>query len=337
MSPEKPDKSRTLASHDMVSFSITINGRPWRARLVRSLPRYWVPLHPPGRVLAGRRLFTWPYVLQALRLPYRLCRFPEPVLVVPALVARLAATNLAEFDEEEAHPPVPVRHPEQPHAWLTCLVILPLVLVHVLTGMAASLPGLLPLPATRQAWLDLCSLDCVRVLLFGEWSRCITALFLHQDAGHLAANAAFSLLFCRLLGNRTGFGLALVLTIWTGALANAVTVPLREGPVTSLGFSTALFAAIGSLSGFASHFSRPQAFLPLACGAGLLALLGSSGENTDYMAHVAGLLCGMLTGWAAALLTARHPQLFRPFWQTCFLAAAFLLPPAGFVLRLLAP
>ena len=296
----------------------------------------------PAGVFSRRRLFTWPYVLQALRLPYRLCHFPEPVLVVPALVAELAAINLAEFDEEEAHPHVPACHPEQPHAWLTCLVILPLVLVHVLTGMTgtgpAALPDLaaLPLPATRQAWLDLCSLDCVRVLLFGEWSRCITALFLHQDAGHLAANAAFSLLFCRLLGNRTGFGLALVLTIWTGALANAVTVPLREGPVTSLGFSTALFAAIGSLSGFASHFSRPQAFLPLACGAGLLALLGSSGENTDYMAHVTGLLCGMLTGWATALLTVRHPQLFKAHWQTCFLAAAFLLPPAGFALRLLA-
>ena len=36
----------------------------------------------------------------------------------------------------------------------------------------------------------------------------------------------------------------------------------------------------------------------LAAGAALLAMLGTEGENTDYAAHVAGLVCGLALGLA---------------------------------------
>ena len=41
---------------------------------------------------------------------------------------------------------------------------------------------------------------------------------------------------------------------------------------------------------------RRKAILPIAAGAALLAMLGTEGENTDYAAHVAGLLCGLALG-----------------------------------------
>jgi len=109
-----------------------------------------------------------------------------------------------------------------------------------------------------------------------------------------------TLLFLALLARLTGVGRAVWLTMLGGILGNALTVLLRPRAVVSLGFSTALFASVGALAGLMAsrEAQRRKAVLPIAAGAALLAMLGTEGENTDYAAHVAGLVCGLALGLA---------------------------------------
>lgn len=286
-------------------------------------------LFKDGRVSA-RRLAVWSYVLQALKIPHHISRDHE--VLVPQLYARMATRHLAEYEYELAHPRRHRLPSTRPLASLTLLVILPLLLVYLFCTMDLPRPD--GWPQNLRAAIDVFGMDNVRIALFGEWSRTVTALLVHADPGHLAANAAFSLIFCRILAGHTGPGLALFLTIWAGALGNVLTLPLREGYVLSVGFSTALFACIGATSGFVAHFSRPGALLPLACGAALLALLGTEGEHTDYTAHVCGLAAGMGSGYLAALCTRTWPALLGAGWQLVLGIAALALPLAAFCLRL---
>ena len=71
--------------------------------------------------------------------------------------------------------------------------------------------------------------------------------------------------------------------------------------------------------------SRALAVPPLAAGAALLAMLGTEGENTDYMAHICGLACGTGLGLLLGLALRRFPSLAETAWQSAAGAAAFLL------------
>jgi membrane associated rhomboid family serine protease len=92
------------------------------------------------------------------------------------------------------------------------------------------------------------------------------------------------------------------MVLLTGALGNLANAALQLPGHRSIGASTAVFGAIGLLSAFQfwSKFRRPghrlKAWLPLAAGLALLGLLGASGERTDLMAHLFGLLAGLLLG-----------------------------------------
>ena len=138
----------------------------------------------------------------------------------------------------------------------------------------------------------------MRVRVFNEWYRTVTALTLHASLTHLCGNVAFGSLFLTLLARLTGVGRALWITLIGGALGNALTILLRPRPVLSMGFSTALFASIGAISGYMAcqQQGKRKAMLPVAAAAALLAMLGTEGENTDYAAHLAGLGCGLALG-----------------------------------------
>lgn len=74
----------------------------------------------------------------------------------------------------------------------------------------------------------------------------------------------FGALFLILLARCVGPGSAVLLALLGGAAGNALTVPLRPGAFTSLGFSSALFAAIGGLAGAMARRERHwrKAMLP---------------------------------------------------------------------------
>ena len=144
----------------------------------------------------------------------------------------------------------------------------------------------------------------------GEWWRPFTALFLHADRMHLLSNIASGVLFgtwvCRSIGPWLGWALILA----AGTLGNALNAVSRiDTPFASLGASTAVFGALGILTGVAVYqVTRdrpdPRSFrylVPLGGGLVLLSWLGvGSDPRTDVTGHVCGFAAGVLLGVAAA-------------------------------------
>jgi membrane associated rhomboid family serine protease len=146
-----------------------------------------------------------------------------------------------------------------------------------------------------------------RAILSGEWWRTITALFLHGDGPHLAANLATGLLFAAFLIPRLGSGLTWLTILLSGALGNALNAwGYRGEPHFSIGASTACFGALGILVGLEllARWREPrtrgrwQLILPLGAGFALLAFLGVGEEQhrVDYMAHFWGFFAGLAEG-----------------------------------------
>jgi membrane associated rhomboid family serine protease len=94
---------------------------------------------------------------------------------------------------------------------------------------------------------------------------------------------------------------------------------LLESTHRAIGASTAVFAALGLVSGFVwraklmAQDRWPLRLGPIVGGIALLAYTGTGDANTDIGAHLAGFVCGFLTGTvltlAAKYLTQRSLQL----------------------------
>ncbi len=140
----------------------------------------------------------------------------------------------------------------------------------------------------------------------GEWWRAITAMGLHANAPHLLANLAFGACFGLFASQTLGSGLAWFAILCAGALGNAITALLHAPTHISVGASTAVFAALGLMTG--DSLMRPdiraasplRRWAPLIGGVVLLGFLGAGGPQTDVTAHVAGFACGGLLGAALA-------------------------------------
>jgi membrane associated rhomboid family serine protease len=93
----------------------------------------------------------------------------------------------------------------------------------------------------------------------------------------------------------------------------AVATVNYPGPYSSVGASTAIFAAVGLLTGRAvrvswrsSHPHRWRAmFTPFAAGLTVLALHGAGEQRVDVGAHLAGFVAGLALGFAAGIRRSR--------------------------------
>ncbi|MCP4688445.1 MAG: rhomboid family intramembrane serine protease [Desulfobacterales bacterium] len=170
-------------------------------------------------------------------------------------------------------------------------------------------------------------------IMDGEIHRAVTALLLHSDAVHLIGNMAGLTLFGTAVCMMTGAGPGWLMILLTGVFGNLANAALHGANHSSIGASTAVFGAIGILSGrqFWEKFRRPgqrvKAWLPLAAGLALLGLLGSGGQRVDLMAHLFGLLAGLVIGAAHAI---RKPVFSRRGQNCCHLATICLLVFAWF-------
>jgi len=220
----------------------------------------------------------------------------------PALDA--ARRQLACFDRESiGWPPQPIVDavPHIKHLPLSPLVwVLAVSAAYWAQGMR---PGL-----TEAALLD-----ARRVFDHGEWWRAWTALWLHADLGHLVSNAANGFLVFTAVIMTFGRSVSWFLIAGSAIAGNLATVALQSSnDYRSLGASTAIFAALGLLTGRAvrvmhrsNHPHRWRTLLtPLFTGLIVLGLYGAGGVQIDVLAHAMGFVAGLLFGFASASQSA---------------------------------
>jgi membrane associated rhomboid family serine protease len=141
----------------------------------------------------------------------------------------------------------------------------------------------------------------------GQWWRLFTAVWLHADAGHLAANATLGFVLLGLVMGRYGTGAGLLAAYLTGVAGNAEAWLLAPGLYRSLGASGMVLGSLGLLAAQAFSLRGRDAGAPRLMASGVLAgvmlfvLLGL-GPGTDVVAHVGGFLSGLLLGAALALV-----------------------------------
>ncbi len=234
----------------------------------------------------------------------------EFLLQVASADTGAAARELLHYEAENRAPPPPPPPPElYPYAWVGCCLY-----GLVLLGVAWALSnGLVRLDAFELGVLDAGRMQA------GQLWRAWTALTLHLDGPHLAANLAAGVWFGYLAGRQMGVGTAWLLTVTGAALANLSEGLLGPPEHQAAGASTAVFAALGAMSAYSwrEQFQRHQRWArrwgPLIAGVILLGWTGSAGEGTDLVAHVGGFAVGALLGLAAAwprprVLLKRVPQ-----------------------------
>lgn len=269
---------------------------------------------PEGLALIGvypkfRRANEHALVILSMRLPYWMLEHEGQYhLCVETQHLTAAQIQIAKHDEENRFwPPKPLTTPASQNptsAW--GLLGYVLVLMSVFTAQQHS---------QITEWGRL---DAEAIFNHQAWWRVLTPLFLHADITHLAANLLSGLCFGALAGRIFGARWSWPLILLSGILGNTLTAWLYfPEPHFSIGASTAIFGALGLIVGHewitlwrhsAGWLNWFQRGLPLFAGLTLLALLGTSGERTDVVAHVSGFLCGLGLGILKNALTPASKQ-----------------------------
>ncbi|MCW5890466.1 MAG: rhomboid family intramembrane serine protease [bacterium] len=177
-----------------------------------------------------------------------------------------------------------------------------------------------------------------RSILAGQTWRAVTALTLHADAAHLVSNLVSGGVVAAALCRTLGGGLTALLLVAAGTGGNWLNAVLRGPGHVSIGASTAVLGGIGIVTGLAcvrswrlgTGFAR--AWVPLAAGFALLALLGATEDaRVDVGAHLLGFLVGGVLGGITGLGLRRAPG---PAAQRALGALAGLVVAGAWLLAL---
>lgn len=221
----------------------------------------------------------------------------------PAALEHLRRYEIERLGQRRPAPPPLQLHP---NAWAGCLVFA--VLVVGIAFISAN---------WRPDAFDVGDLDAGRVRA-GQWWRVWTALTLHLDGPHLAANTLAGVWFGYLAARLLGTGRAWLLIVIGAGLANWIEAVFAPASHRAVGASTAVFTALGLLSGYSwgsrQAYSQRWALRwgPLVAGLVLLAWTGTGGkslddptsdvgQSVDVAAHVLGFVVGLLSGVSASL------------------------------------
>lgn len=276
-------------------------------------PPYWRRI--TCAVLTRNQLRDWTLVLNSRGIYWQICRLGRRrYLYVSPLQEQMAVQALQDYARDNAPRPAP------PPAWplhkywlLAPLYLLPLGWFYGVQHNS--------LLARQIDWQKLGSLDNLRLFLHSEWWRPETSLTLHAGLPHLAGNLFFGSIFLILLARVAGVGRAWLLTCLGGILGNFCSALIHNLGYVSIGFSTALFAAVGAAGGMLLWRSANKVFMPIAASLAFLALLGTEGVQTDYVAHLCGLGAGCALGLAQGFAAKkRWPGL--PQWLAGAIALA---------------
>jgi membrane associated rhomboid family serine protease len=252
----------------------------------------------------------WGLVLDAEGVPYDVDLGPEgPTLVVRPEDAERAAAALSAYQAEnrgrfalrsaaaESGGDAVAEVHERPWAVLWALGVV---------GLLVAFDLLLVRADTGRRWFAAGAADS-SLIRDGEWWRTVTALTLHTDLGHLAANVASGLLLLSLVFAALGPGVGSLAVLAAATAANLASAWVWGEGHVAVGGSTAVFAALGVLAGLALGRERGPVgqrrwgWAPLAAAVMLLVLMGL-GPDTDIIAHVLGFVAGLPAGYLAAKL-----------------------------------
>jgi rhomboid protease GluP len=257
------------------------------------------------------------------------------VLLVDVSDAAAASEHLRQYEIERLNkPPPPPPAPKlYPHAWVGSLVY-----ALTVVGVAFAISnGLWRLDAFDVGELD------AGLVQQGQWWRVWTALTLHLDGPHLAANTVAGIWFGYLAARLLGAGNAWLLVVVGAGLANWIEGFFGPSAHRSVGASTAVFTALGLLSAYSwrTRLAFPQRWAlrwgPLVAGLVLLSWTGTGGQSldqpngngggqaVDVLAHALGFAVGMLAGAVAALGPATRMLNRVPQWLAGLLALAPLV------------
>jgi membrane associated rhomboid family serine protease len=199
-----------------------------------------------------------------------------------------ARFHLRKYREEnpEILFPYPSSPPEKFH-WITGLwASVLLAAIHLAVG------------EDREFFITLFGASA-REILNGEFYRTLTALLLHADGPHLLGNMAALALFATAVCAVNGTGAGWFLILMTGISGNYFNAWLHQVHHTAVGASTAIFGAVGMMTAhqFVRRLKNPgtrlKAWIPLAGGLALLAMMGTGEGRVDLMAHLFGFASGL--------------------------------------------
>lgn len=270
------------------------------------------PTPPPESavVFRGSKFLCHEYglVLEARGIEYETAETENSwVLSVPVEMRHRAYDELNRYSAERG---IKRSVPEvlQPHPG-AALGVIAYVAILLLTAYCAGNA------AFGADWLSLGSLDASGR---GEWWRAVTALTLHLDQEHLLGNVLFGALAGAAVSRLLGPGIAWASILGAAVLANYAEILMTPITHRAVGASTAVFAALGLLSGMAWRQRLTlrerlwYRWAPLIAGICLLTLLGTGSAHVDVLGHALGFLFGLGVGWIYArsgVSNIRSPRL----------------------------
>lgn len=218
-------------------------------------------------------------------------------LAVAAAVHKTALAQIHQYRLENRHWRwrKPLFQPDLFFDWSSLVWVSLTIFFYALSG---SRPGL--------RWAGV--MDAA-ALTGGEWWRLFTAVWLHADLAHLAANLVFGFLFLGLVMGRYGPGVGLLAAYVAGVGGNVVAWLVYDESHRSLGASGMVMGALGLLSiQSLPLLKRPHSNIfrffagGIFAGLMLFVFLGTS-PGTDVVAHLGGFITGLLLGLLLTLTT----------------------------------
>ncbi|MBC7980581.1 MAG: rhomboid family intramembrane serine protease [Armatimonadetes bacterium] len=236
----------------------------------------------------------------------------EYELQAEAEVAAKISEELEEFaaeNRERKQPPIsPSNWAKHPAGWLYFI------------AWAGLLLGIFHWQGLDPSLADRGASSSIGLIGRGEWWRPFTALFLHADGPHIVGNLASGMVFGGMVSKSLGPLKAWTMILLAGTMGNALTSWLTyPQPFSSLGASTAVFGALGILSGIGimENIREPvrmpwvRICAPLLAGLVLLGWLGGAAPDSgvDVFGHVFGFGSGVIAGVACRLPVTRIESL----------------------------
>lgn len=138
-------------------------------------------------------------------------------------------------------------------------------------------------------------------VLAGEWWRIFSAMLLHANVGHLAANVSLGMVLLGLAMGRFGTGMGLLAAFLAGAGGNVAGLLLYPASHLGVGASGMVMGGLGMLAAQSvqlvrsNSLSRANVLKGVLGGVMLFAFFGLS-PDADVIAHLGGFVTGLLLG-----------------------------------------